>query len=115
MIKKILPTMIGVALAGGMTAVTADVSLFGHIDTSVDAVDVDGGIDDINMNCTTCSIGFKGSEDLGNGLKAIFSIDFQYDTTERNRVQQATATVLTTTGRRLPPRSARCNERDHRS
>ncbi|MGB5472864.1 MAG: porin [Gammaproteobacteria bacterium] len=98
MIKKILPTMIGVALAGGMTAVTADVSLFGHIDTSVDAVDVDGGSDDINMNCTTCSIGFKGSEDLGNGLKAIFSIDFQYDTTERNRVQATTVTVLTTLG-----------------
>jgi predicted porin len=25
-----------------------------------------------------------GSEDLGNGLKAIFKLDFQYDTTERN-------------------------------
>jgi len=29
--------------------------------------------------CTTCSIGFKGSEDLGNGLKAIFKLDFQFD------------------------------------
>ncbi len=93
MIKKILPTMIGVVLAGGMTAAAADVSVFGHIDTSIDNVDVsDNGAgpgapdnaDDTNLHCTTCSIGFKGSEDLGNGLKAIFSIDFQYNTTERN-------------------------------
>jgi len=85
MIKKVLPTMIGVVLASSVTAVSADIVLFGHIDTSVEARDVDGGtIEDITLNCTTCSIGFKGSEDLGNGLKAIFSLDFQYDTTERN-------------------------------
>jgi predicted porin len=93
MIKKILPTMIGVALAGSMSAAAADISVFGHIDTSIDNVDVsDNGAppgapdnaDDTNLHCTTCSIGFKGSEDLGNGLKAIFSLDFQYNTTERN-------------------------------
>ena len=82
MMKKILPALVGLALAGGMSLAAADITLFGHIDTSIDATDVDGGSDDINMNCTTCSIGFKGSEDLGNGLKAIFSLDFQYDTTE---------------------------------
>ncbi len=84
MTKKILPMIIGVVLATGTTLATADISVFGHIDTSIDAVDVDGNNDDINLHCTTCSIGFKGSEDLGNGLKAIFSIDFQYNTTERN-------------------------------
>lgn len=83
MIKKMLSTLIGVALAGGVSVAAADVAVFGHIDTSLDAIDVDGGNDDITMNCTTCSVGFKGSEDLGNGLKAIFSLDFQYDTTER--------------------------------
>jgi predicted porin len=76
--------MIGIALAGGMSVAVADVSVIGHIDTSWDAVDVDGGEDDNFLHCTTCSIGFKGSEDLGNGLKAIFKIDFQYNTTERN-------------------------------
>jgi predicted porin len=84
MIKKILPTMIGAVLAAGMPTAVADITVFGHIDTSVDYVDQDGGFDATNMNCNTCSIGFKGSEDLGNGLKAIFKIDFQYDTTERN-------------------------------
>jgi predicted porin len=86
MTKKLLPTMIGVALAGGMAAAQADVTVFGHIDTSIVASDnyVTAGESDNSFVCTTCSIGFKGSEDLGNGLKAIFKIDFQYDTTTRN-------------------------------
>jgi len=83
---KFLPIMISAVLAGGgMTAAAADVTVMGHIDTSIDSIDIDGGSDDINMNCTTCSVGFKGSEDLGNGLKAVFKLDFQYDTTERNK------------------------------
>jgi predicted porin len=88
MIKKILPTMIGVALAGGMTAASADVQIFGHIDESIlhnDNISTsDGKVTDTNLVCTTCSIGFKGSEDLGNGLKAIFSLDWQYDINNRN-------------------------------
>ena len=82
MIKKILPTMIGAALVGGMAPAVADVTVFGHLDTSVDYVDA--GESTTNLNCNTCSLGFKGSEDLGNGLKAIFKLDFQFDMTERN-------------------------------
>ena len=86
MIKKILPAMIGAALVAGVTNATADVTAMGHIDTSIVYQDLDiSGVDSTsNLVCTTCSFGFKGSEDLGNGLKAIFKIDFQYDTTERN-------------------------------
>jgi len=95
MIKKILPTMVGAILAGGMTAAaSADVTVFGHLDTSVvnwsDESHIlvgepgDVNDDDTNFVCTTCSIGFKGSEDLGNGLKAIFKVDFQFDMFERN-------------------------------
>ena len=99
MTKKLLPTLIGVAMVGGMAAAQADVTVFGHIDTSV--VNWDnykyGGGDDTSFLCTTCSIGFKGSEDLGNGLKAIFSLDFQYDTTNRN-TGKAKANLAKTTG-----------------
>ena len=84
MIKKILPAMIGVALAGGMTAALADVTVMGHLDQSITKDDIDGGKDDTNFVCTTCSIGFKGSEDLGNGLKAIFKLDYQFDMNNRN-------------------------------
>jgi predicted porin len=93
--RKLLPTMIGAVLAGGMTtAASADVTVFGHLDTSFVNFDEEfkengskpyfDNQDDTNLVCTTCSIGFKGSEDLGNGLKAIFKLDFQFDTTERN-------------------------------
>ena len=82
--KKILSTMVGAVLAGGLSVATADIVVFGHIDTSIDATDQDGGTDDINFHCNTCSIGFKGSEDLGNGLKAIFKLDFQYDVFSRD-------------------------------
>ena len=84
MTKKILQILMGVALAGSMANAVADVTAMGHIDTSIDFADQDGGSDTSNLNCTTCSFGLKGSEDLGNGLKAIFKIDFQYDTVERN-------------------------------
>jgi predicted porin len=91
MIKKILPAMIGAALVGGMSNAVADVTAMGHIDTAILYQDPGAGFtttdtsSTTNMVCTTCSFGFKGSEDLGNGLKAIFLIDFQYDTTERNK------------------------------
>ncbi len=85
---KLLPAMISIVLAGGMGAAQADVQVMGHIDTAIVSFD-DGtsgpGSDDVVFNCTTCSVGFKGSEDLGNGLKAIFKLDWQYDIHERNR------------------------------
>jgi predicted porin len=89
--KKLLPVMIGAALVGGMSSAVADVTAMGHIDTAILYQDPGFGFNatdtssTTNLVCTTCSFGFKGSEDLGNGLKAIFKIDFQYDTTERNK------------------------------
>jgi predicted porin len=101
MIKKTLPVMIGAILAGGMSVAAADVTLFGHIDESVTSWDTDGVGHDITLQCTTCSVGFKGSEDLGNGLKAIFSIDFQYDINNRHTVSSNTYTYTTESGRML--------------
>jgi len=104
--------MIGAVLAGGMGAAQADITVFGHLDTAVRNVDQDEGwrdtsknpgktgeasrgwltsdggeskIDDTTFRCTTCSIGFKGSEDLGNGLSVIFKLDFQFDMFKRNK------------------------------
>ena len=83
MIKKILPAMIGAAFLGGMSSAVADVTAMGHIDTSFNSGKNKNQSNKTlnNLDCTTCSIGFKGSEDLGNGLSAIFKIDFQYDPT----------------------------------
>ena len=96
MTKKLLPTMVGDALIGGMSAASADVTVFGHLDTSINNVDTEvAGVssDDTNFHCTTCSVGFKGSEDLGNGLKAIFKLDFQFDTINRNRASDGTNSI----------------------
>ena len=35
MTKKLLPAMIGAALVGGMTAASADVTVFGHLDAAI--------------------------------------------------------------------------------
>ena len=85
-----LATAIGAILVGGMTTAQADVTMFGHLDLSLNYIDgssspyVSRGDEDTRFECTTCSIGFKGSEDLGNGLKAVFKLDFQFDMDERN-------------------------------
>ena len=78
--KKILSAAIAGVLAGSMAfAANADVTLYGQVDVSVDAIDEDGGSDDINMNSNQSALGVKGSEDLGNGLKAIFQMEYQAD------------------------------------
>jgi predicted porin len=85
MTKKLLPAVIGMILAGGVAVVQADVQVMGHIDESINYIDgknspyVATGDTNTQLVCTTCSIGFKGSEDLGNGLKALFFLDWQYD------------------------------------
>ena len=79
--KKLLSVVIGAALAGSMSLAQADVTLYGQIDASIDSVDADAGGDDINMNSNYSAFGIRGFEDLGNGLKAIFQAEFQYDTT----------------------------------
>jgi predicted porin len=93
MSKKLLPTVIGVILTGGVTLAQADVQLFGRIDESLNYIN-GGKIDGSNKNiskyvargdtntqlvCNDCEIGVKGSEDLGNGLQALFKLAWQYD------------------------------------
>lgn len=76
--KKLLVSAMGLALAGGMSLANADVQLYGQLDVSVDATDVDGGRDDVNLGSNRSSVGFKGSEDLG-GLTALFKSEWQID------------------------------------
>lgn len=77
--KKLIVSAMGLALAGGMSLANADVKLYGQLDVSIDSVDVDGGSDDVNMGSNRSAVGFKGSEDLGNGLSAFFKVEYQTD------------------------------------
>ena len=81
--KKILSTAIAGVLAGSMAfAANADVTLYGNVNISIDSWDIDGVGDDVNMENNTSAVGVKGSEDLGNGLKAIFQVEFGFDPDE---------------------------------
>jgi len=57
----------------------SSVSLYGLVDMSVGAARAAGSSDDVKNvdsgKMTTSFIGFKGSEDLGDGLSAIFQLD----------------------------------------
>jgi len=100
--KKLLAVAMGTALAGSMAGFAsiarADVQLYGQVDVSVDSHDCDGGSyggcngyssatgfspndksNSVNMNGNYSYVGVKGSEDLGNGLKAIFNVAFTFD------------------------------------
>lgn len=74
--KKLLAAAIAAAAALPMAA-QAGVQIYGVVHASIDYVDADvpdiGDYWDVTSN--TSRIGFKGSEDLGNGLKAIWKME----------------------------------------
>ena len=103
--KRLISLALGGALAAGQALTAqAGVTIFGHLDEAFAAYDEDPGVatysnrfspgskanDDIVLVCTTCSLGIKGAEPLGGGLKAIFKADFQFDINNRNSVKKGT-------------------------
>jgi predicted porin len=94
--KKLLSLAIAGALAvpgAAMADVTSksggDITIYGKFHTSWDYVDVNSGDDDNDDNTgvfRNSRLGFKGSEDLGNGLKGIWQIETELDTVD-NAVQ----------------------------
>ncbi len=67
-----------IALAATMAAPAAMAAptVYGNIHLSINDIDSN---DDITMGSNTSAIGVKGSEDLGDGLKAIYKAEFQVD------------------------------------
>jgi predicted porin len=82
-------TLISLAIAAGMVASGAafagDVTVYGNVHVSIDDIDKSLPSDEIQMNSNTSSFGVKGSEDLGDGMKALFKIEWQVDPTERDK------------------------------
>ncbi|MEN8177140.1 MAG: porin [Pseudomonadota bacterium] len=74
--KKIISLAIAAALVAPVAAM-ADATVYGKIRQSVDLVDDERtGDDEWQINDRTSRIGFKGSEDLGNGLKAVYKLEY---------------------------------------
>ncbi len=73
--KKILAVAIASAFAAPAFAATANVDVYGSMNLSIE--NVDNGVDDWNRMVTNNNsfIGFKGSEDLGGGMKAVWQIE----------------------------------------
>lgn len=75
--KKIIALAVaGLASAGAFAQ--SNVTIYGVADASFESVNVGGGYASRTRLATNSSlIGFKGTEDLGNGLKAIFQVENQ--------------------------------------
>ena len=82
--KKLLALAIAGALAAPMAvqAQGSNVQIYGLLQPSIDFVD-NGDESGTSMAENNSRIGFKGSEDLGNGLKAIFQLESAVDLDDR--------------------------------
>lgn len=82
--KKLLTLAVAAALPMAAQAANAEVTIYGKIHASIDYVSYDSGLMDDQWDVTSRAsrIGFKGSEDLGNGLKAIWKVESQVNVTD---------------------------------
>ncbi len=72
--KKIIAAAIAATFVAPVAMAENNVTVYGKIKQSVDFVDM-GQSDNVQINDQASRLGFKGSEDLGNGLKGIFQIE----------------------------------------
>ena len=76
MMKKILAAAIVSAFAAPAFAATANVDVYGKLHMSVNYFDDQpSAINDVGLSSNASRIGFKGAEDLGGGLKAIWQVE----------------------------------------
>lgn len=78
MMKKILAAAIVSAFAAPAFAATANVDVYGQFRGSVDFVDADGFDSRTRVTSNNSRIGFKGAEDLGGGLSAIWQWEYAF-------------------------------------
>jgi predicted porin len=83
MMKKSI-LAIAVASLAVSTAAMAESTVYGNVHLSINQFDKDDGTGagtngNLDMTSNTSSIGVKGSEDLGDGMKAIYQLEFQVD------------------------------------
>lgn len=86
--KKLIALAVA-GLASSAAFAQSNVTIYGTLRPSYDFVSIKDAAGNktnsiTNMNANTSTIGFKGSEDLGNGLKAIFQMEYNIDPTSEN-------------------------------
>ncbi|MFO7188649.1 MAG: porin, partial [Pseudomonadota bacterium] len=80
--KKLLALAVAGALTAPLAAQAQNVQIYGVLQMSVDRVD-NGDDTGTSMKDNSSRIGFRGSEDLGGGLKAIFQLESAVQPDER--------------------------------
>ena len=83
--KKILAIAIASAFAAPAFAATSNVDVYGVLNVGVNFVNDKGDTDDgknTNVTSNASRLGFKGSEDLGGGLSAIWQIESGFNADE---------------------------------
>lgn len=83
--KKLLAIAVASALAAPMAANASDVTIYGKMHFGWDFADTNDAAGDASDDATGVSkasrLGFKGSEDLGDGMKAVYKIEGQVNGT----------------------------------
>ena len=81
--KKLLALAVAAALPLTTSAVSAEVTIYGKIHSSIDYIQPDpSGLENIwDVTSRASRLGFKGSEDLGNGTKLIWKFESAIDVT----------------------------------
>ncbi|VAW52865.1 hypothetical protein MNBD_GAMMA06-160 [hydrothermal vent metagenome] len=74
--KKSIISLAVLASMVASSAALAEPKVYGNVHLSINDVD---SADNVDMTSNTSSIGVKGSEDLGDGMKAIYKVEFQMD------------------------------------
>ncbi len=72
--KKIMVIAVAAAIAAPMAA-SADATVYGKVRQAIEGFD-NGAADNIRIRDWNSRLGVKGSEDLGNGLKGIYKMEF---------------------------------------
>ena len=83
--KKILAVAIATAFAAPAFAATSNVDIYGKLHMSLNWYDdIPTNKSDIGISSNASRIGFKGSEDLGGGLKGVWQIESSLNLDEQN-------------------------------
>ena len=79
MIDKTIVRLMGVVLTVGAMVAQGEVSVFGHGNPDLNEFDRSGQSADSATECMNCTFGIGGVNNLGNGLRAIYRLDWNYD------------------------------------
>jgi predicted porin len=82
--KKTLIALAVAGLAAAPVVSMAEATIYGLAHLSIDYKDMKAGDEAFDVVSRASRLGFKGSEDLGNGLKAIYKMEFQIAMSDAN-------------------------------